>query len=134
MAFLLPQNGYVTKDGVAYNCQTQSEVELDRESEKIICHENAPGGALVLGEINATINITGIHSDTDTNAGMEAAEDLINGTQVTALFRGGPAGEKGIQFDAYVTNVKVTSDQTGKTVGYTATLSNTSTPQVITLT
>jgi hypothetical protein len=133
MAFLLPKNGYIVKDGVAFNCQTQSEVELDREFEKIVCHENAPGGSLALGEITATMSITGIMGDSDTNGFFEAATDLIDGTEVVALFRSGLSGQKGIQFNAYITNAKATSDQTGKTLGYTVTLTNSGDPSVVTL-
>lgn len=134
MAFLQAKDGYITVGGVAFNCQTNSEVELDRETERIICHENAPGGSLALGEITGTMTVTGIMGDSDTLNGINAADYLIDGTEVTALFRAGPAGEGGIQFTAYVTNVKLTSDQTGKTISWTATLSNTNTPETVTLT
>ena len=134
MALLLPKNGFIVVDGVAFNCQTQSEVELDREFEKIICHENAPGGALVLGEITATMSVTGIMGDSDSNGFFEASQLLLDGTEVVALFRAGPAGQKGIQFNAYITNTKASSDQTGKTIGYNVTLTNNNTPTIVTLT
>lgn len=107
-------------DGQVINCETSSNFNASRSTEKVVCKDTADNPTVKVGEIDWSISGSAFLELAGADQSGYDVLNLLNaGTQVVASYQGDASTISG---NAYVTDFTMTSDGVGNNATFDFTL------------
>lgn len=111
---VLAKNFMIFQAGVAYGCQTDVEISINREPIKLACKD---GNSKKMGDVTIAGTFSGLFAFDHALGGMDAAKKLIetNVSPVVVRFTTLESGDGYLEFNAFLTNVTISGGVDGAT-------------------
>jgi len=119
-------------DGAVVDCEVSSQVDVSRETKKLVCKDN-PTGTKKYGEIDWNMQIEGLLKTDATQGGYDLLQLLLDGTTATALWATDETGDKGLQGTVLVSNWSGGSSGVGEGATFSATLEGSGDLSIVTV-
>ena len=119
-------------DGATIDCEVSSQVDVTRETKKLVCKDN-PNGTKKYGEIDWNMQIEGLLKYDATKGGIDILQLLLDGTEAVGLWATDETGDKGLQGNVLVSNWSGQSSGVGEGAQFSATLEGNGDLSIVTI-
>lgn len=111
---VLAKNFMLYQGGVAYGCETDVEINIQREAIEIACKD---GNTKKMGRITIEGSVAGLFAYDHALGGMDAAKELVKDDPdpVVIRYTTEDAGDGYLEFNAFLTNVTIAGGVDGAT-------------------
>lgn len=107
---ILAKNFFLFQNGVAYGCETDVEISIDKEMIELACKD---GKSKKPGDTSMTGSASGLAAYDHALGVMDAAQTLDDGDEVVIRFTTNEVDDKYLEFNAFISNVTMSGGVDG---------------------